>query len=125
VPDGRWVSFGVPRNYHKPDDADLTKLGFNLNHGQFAEAGDLLHRVFSGVQNGRWASALAAFSTDEDFVETFQLFVLRHARSPLLHLKVKIFGTGSQPFVEDIPATFDQKPELVRKSHCFDYLALK
>jgi hypothetical protein len=122
LPDSRWVSFGVSRNYHKPDDVDMAKLGFNLDRGKFAEAGDLLHGIYSGAQNGRWASALAAFSTDEDFVETFQLFVLRHARTPLLHSRVRILGTGSQPFIEDIPATFDQKPELVRKSHCFDYL---
>ena len=122
VPDHRWVSFGLPRNYHKADDVDMTKLGFYLDHGTFPEAGDLLHLIYSGSQNGRWASALAAFSTDEDFVETFQLYVLMHARTPLLHSRVIIFGTGSQPYVEDIPATFNHKPELVRKSRCFDYL---
>ena len=133
VSDTRWVSFGLPRNYHKVDDVDMTKLGFALNngstHGTFPEAGDLLYGIFSGqlpggknVQNGRWASALAAFSTDEDFVETFQLFVLRHAHRPLLHSRVRIVGTNGQIYHADIPANFDQKPELVRKSHCLDYL---
>ena len=121
VPDHRWVSFGEPRNYHKADDVDLTKLGFDLDHGKFADAGDLLHGVFAGIQNGRWASTLAAFSTDEDFVETFQLFVLRHARPPLQHLRVRFAGRA-QRYLEDIPYTFNQKPELVRKSSCFDYL---
>jgi hypothetical protein len=121
VPDNRWVSFGEPRNYHKADDVDLTKLGFNLDHGKFPEAGELLHGVFAGIQNGRWASALAAFSTDEDFVETFQLFVLMHARPPLQHLRVRIVGKA-QRYLEDIPYTFNQKPELVRKSRCFNYL---
>jgi hypothetical protein len=121
VPDNRWVSFGEPRNYHKADDVDMTKLGFNLDHGKFPEAGDLLHGVFAGIQNGRWASALAAFSTDEDFVETFQLFVLMHARPPLQHLRVRIVGKA-QRYLEDIPYTFNQKPELVRKSRCFNYL---
>jgi hypothetical protein len=121
VPDNRWVSFGEPRNYHKADDVDMTKLGFNLDHGKFPEAGDLLHGVFAGIQNGRWASALAAFSTDEDFVETFQLFVLMHARPPLQHLRVRIVGKA-QRYLEDIPYTLNQKPELVRKSRCFNYL---
>jgi len=133
LPDYRWVSFGQPRNYHKADDVDMTKLGFDLNNGargKFPEAGDLLHGTYSGqlpngtnVQNGRWASALAAFSTDEDFVETFQLFVLMHAKTPLQHSRVKIFGGKTQPYYDDIPYTFSQKPELVRKSHCFDYLS--
>ena len=122
LPDYRWVSFGQPRNYHKADDVDMTKLGFDLDHRTFPDAGDLLHGIYSGIQNGRWASALAAFSTDEDFVETFQLYVLMHARTPLQHSQVKIFGTRNQPYLDDIPYTFSLKPELVRKSHCFDYL---
>jgi hypothetical protein len=129
LPDYRWISFGTPRNYHKADDADMTQLGFYLDHQMFPAAGDLLHGIYSGelpngtnVQNGRWASALAAFSTDEDFVETFQLLVLRHARTPLQHLRVKIFGTKGQPYFDDIPYYFSQKPELMRKSGCFDYL---
>jgi hypothetical protein len=128
LPDQRWISFGRPRNYHKADDVDLTKLGFHLARGTYADAGDLLHGIYSGqppdgtnVQDGRWASALAAFSTDEDFVETFQLFVLRHARTPLLHSRVRIVGRKTYPD-DDIPYTFAQRPELVRKSHCFDYL---
>jgi len=35
-----------------------------------------LHSIYSG---GNWASALAAFSPDEDFVETFELRVLLKA----------------------------------------------
>jgi hypothetical protein len=65
---------------------------------------------------------LASFSPDEDFVETFQLFVLMHAKPPLQHLRVRIPGTRKQPYLDDIPFTFNQKPELVRKSGCFEYL---
>jgi hypothetical protein len=122
IPEGRWVSFGQPRNYHRADDVDMTKLGFDLDHGRFSDAGDLLHGLYGGIQNGRWASALAAFSTDEDFVETFQLFVLRHARTPLQHSRVRVFGTADKQYFDDIPYTFDLRPELVRKSSCFDYL---
>jgi hypothetical protein len=129
LPPKRWVSFGDDRNHHKTDDVDMSQFGFALARGQFPAAGDYLHGIYSGelpnaanVQNGRWASALAAFSPDEDFVETFQLFVLRHARTPLLRSRVIIFGAASRRYMDDIPATFDQKPELVRKSLCFDYL---
>ena len=134
VSDERWVSFGLPRNYHKADDVDMTKLGFDLDKGRFPDAGDLLHGIYSGqlpdgtnAQNGHWASALAAFSTDEDFVETFQLFVLMHARTPLQHSRVKIFGSKGRTYFgdfDDVPYTFSQKPELVRKSTCFNYLPL-
>lgn len=126
LPDYRWVSFGQPRNYHKADDVDMTKLESDLNHQKYDDAGDLLHAIYSGqqpngtnVQNGRWASALAAFSTDEDFVETFQLFVLRYASTPLQSSEVKIFGSMNRVYLDDIPATFDQKPELIRKTGCF------
>jgi hypothetical protein len=128
VPDYRWVSFGYRRNYHKPDDVDMTELVSDLDHRTYHEAGDLLHGIFSGqlpngnnAQNGRWASALAAFSTDEDFVETFQLYVLMHARTPLQHSHVRVVGSKTHPD-DDIPYTFAQKPELLRKSRCFDYL---
>ncbi len=141
----RWVSFGDPRNYHKTDDVDLTKLIADLNRTRpnYPEAGDLLHAIYSGqqldgtnAQNGRWASALAAFSTDEDFVETFQLFVLMHAQTqaqvsaPLQNLRVIIYGSQKNvaghvvAYADDVPATFNNKLELMRKSSCFSYLLL-
>jgi hypothetical protein len=139
----RWVSFGDPRNYHKTDDIDMTKLVADLNRRRpnYPEAGDLLHAVYSGqqldgtnAQNGRWASALAAFSTDEDFVETFQLFVLMHAQpqaqasAPLKNLRIVIYGSQKNvagrvvPYADDVPANFNSKPELMRKSSCFSFL---
>jgi hypothetical protein len=36
--------------------------------------GELLHRIY-GI-GGHWASLFAAFSPDEDFVESFKLYVL-------------------------------------------------
>jgi hypothetical protein len=103
----------------------------------------LLHAIYSGqqldgtnAQYGRWASALAAFSTDEDFVETFQLFVLMHAQTqaqlsgPLQNLRVIIYGSQKNvgghvvPYADDVPANFNNKLELMRKSNCFSYLTL-
>jgi hypothetical protein len=141
----RWVSFGDPRNYHKTDDVDIAKLLADLNKKKrnYPRAGDLLHAIYSGqqldgtnTQNGRWASALAAFSTDEDFVETFQLFVLMHAQTqpqvsgPLQNLPITIYGSKRNvagrvvPYTDDVPANFNNKLELMRKSNCFSYLTL-
>lgn len=68
--------------------------------------------------NGRWASLLASFSIDEDFVETFQLVILQAANPPLLSMKLKINGSP----VGDIPADdrgHNKKTELDAKEKCF------
>jgi hypothetical protein len=70
-------------------EGSLTLLPF-LNTGRFVSFGDTL--PYSGSQvpglpgtlhnihgSGHWASALAAFSPSEDFVETFELSVLMRA----------------------------------------------
>lgn len=126
LPPKRWVSFGATRNSHKADDIDLAQLGFSLNRKDYPNAGDLLHGIYSGelptggnAQNGRWASVLAAFSPDEDFVETFQLYVLINAKSKLENSQVRIYGRRADPFFDDIPANLDRKPELIRKLNCF------
>src|SRR5262249_55955637 len=71
LPDGRWVGFGDIRL--QPDNSDVLLFSQSLRSANYARAFDGLHRIYS---NGRWASALAALSPDEDFVESFQLFVL-------------------------------------------------
>jgi hypothetical protein len=54
----RWVKFADPVNYNGSDVPGLPGTLHNIYH------------------SGNWASALAAFSPDEDFVETFELFVI-------------------------------------------------
>jgi len=74
LPDGRWVGFGDIRL--QPDNSDVLLFSQSLRSANYARAFDGLHRIYS---NGRWASALAAFSPDEDFVESFQRFFLLNA----------------------------------------------
>lgn len=74
IPPKRWVYFGEILD--QPKDSDVLRLRRLLRSADYSQAFEVLHRIYS---DGRWASALAAFSADEDFVETFQLFVLMNA----------------------------------------------
>jgi hypothetical protein len=124
IPDERWLNFGdVSNNYHLSDDINLTSLLHGiLNGGEYYMAvGDILHGIYSGqwngnnADNGRWASALASFSTDEDFVETFQLSVLMQANPPLTNLPLTIYRQNKSPVVDDVPANLRYKPVLCAK----------
>jgi len=85
LPPGRWLSFGEILNQAPP--SDVLQLPGLLSPRHLSEAAARLHNIYS---NGRWASALAAFSPHEEFVETFELFVLRNATPPLQSLQVRI-----------------------------------
>ena len=71
IPPGRWIGFGDIRP--QPSGSDVSNLPHSLRWGDFAGAARSLSRIYA---SGRWASALAAFSPDEDFVETFELSVI-------------------------------------------------
>jgi hypothetical protein len=122
APMGRWVSFSDIRNQqeHRSSGIDANDLRSLLNQGDgqnqrpFRLAGDFLGRLHS---NKEWASSLAAFSPDEDFVETFQLFVLLWA-DPSLSSPITITGTqGGKDY--DIPGTWASQPTLRTKMSCF------
>jgi hypothetical protein len=85
------------------------------------EAGKKLQRVYGrggdGALPGRWASLLATFTAEEDFVETFKLFVLQRAKKPLSSLPVSIPNASSP--TEDIPKTCSSRPVLQEKLRCF------
>jgi len=74
IPKDRGVRFGKIRLQRK--NSDVPQLERFLGSGDYSRAFEVLHQIYS---DGRWASALAAFSPDEDFVETFELFVLMNA----------------------------------------------
>jgi hypothetical protein len=108
------------------DDVNLSNLFHGLFNGNeyYTAVGDILHGIYSGqwngqnADNGRWASALASFSTDEDFVETFQLNVLMNANPPLTNLPLTIYRSGKKPVIDDIPANLANKPVLKAKVGC-------
>jgi hypothetical protein len=124
IPYERWLNFGdVSNNYHLVDDINLTSLLHGILSGReyYTAVADILHGIYSGqwngnnADNGRWASALASFSTDEDFVETFQLGVLMQANRPLTHLPLTIYRQNKSPLVDDVPANLRNKPVLCAK----------
>lgn len=61
-----------------------------------------------------WASLLAGFAPDHDFVETFELFVLVNSKTPLKSLEISIPGYGKS----DIPRTCSSRQTLVTKLTC-------
>jgi hypothetical protein len=81
-----WRSYGDVVGTHKTDDVQVQEIlnaaprpGGPDNRG----AGALLRRLYglhgTNAPVGRWASFFASFSPDEDFVETFKLFVLKNS----------------------------------------------
>jgi hypothetical protein len=107
---GRWVYFG--EILEQPKDSDVLRLRRFLRSADYPQAFEALHRIYS---DGQWASALAAFSPDEDFVETFQLFVLINAG--LRQAAVTTYGRArhSDNVVRDVTVA----PVLQTKLQCF------
>jgi hypothetical protein len=113
VPPGRWLNFGQIRNQSATNSTILQLPGLldsnNSNNLKIAW-GDLYH-LYAGAH---WASALAAFSPDEDFVETFELSVLASANPPLTSMQITI--PGFPPY--DIFSNLTNGTELARKYMC-------
>jgi len=80
-PGRRWIAFGELRNVHNPDY--LTDLKSDLDNSNFLQSAEDIHLI---LQAPNLASVLAAFSPDEDLVETYQLFPypVRAGRAPLI-----------------------------------------
>jgi hypothetical protein len=120
-----WRSYGDIVGAHKSDDVQVQEIlnaaprpGGPDNRG----AGALLRRLYglngTNAPVGRWASFFASFSPDEDFVETFKLFVLKNSAAPLESFKINI-PIANVITTEDIPGTCNQRSVLVKKLGCF------
>lgn len=107
----RWINFGerIANEVHNPDHAGLIQT--ELSGGNFAGAGN---RLFALFQDPGLADVLAAFSPDEDFVETYEWYVLTNAKSPLSDLRVQI--TGHPDY--NIPGGLPSKGPLQAKIAC-------
>ena len=122
-PPSRWRFFGDVAGTHKTGDdldgllASIPPPGTPDTHGAGKKLRGLYARPGVGA-TGRWAGLFAAFSPQEDFVETFKLFVLRKAAAPLQSLPIDI-PIGAGRATEDIPATCSSRPALQRKLACF------
>ena len=116
-----WRTYGDVVGTHKAGDVQIQEIlnavpppGGPDIHG----AGGLLNRIYSLQGSGHWASFFAAFSPDEDFVETFKLFVLKNSGVRLQSLKMEIPIAGLI-VTQDIPGTCSQRPVLASKLNCF------
>jgi hypothetical protein len=118
-----WRSFGTIQNSHHPAAVAVQDIVIALLHQNFQSAGDLLqgNNQLQGIYatNGRWASLFAAFSPDEDFVETFKFYVLINAvGTALTSLPIDIYGYAHKTL--NIPYDYSNraKTELTRKVAC-------
>ena len=128
VPINRWLGFGDRQNDHANNDVDLSQLVADLGQGNFQHVGDLLHGLYSGnlpngysrPDNGPWASPLAAFSPIEDFVETYQFYIMKSATQGQSLQNLQIVISGKRNYTDDIAITWRNKTELRRKMKCID-----
>jgi hypothetical protein len=117
----RWIYFGRTRNLNNNSPISIIRSDYQT--GEPFKAGDDFHNKV--YHTGRWASALAAFSPDEDFVESFQLYVLIWANPPLTSAQVQNNGKSGGPFLDDVPANLTKSSVLGQKLQCFGPLPLR
>jgi len=117
-----WRGYGDVIGTHNSDDVQIQQILAALPHGGGPDvhgAGALVDKIYN-TSLGRWASLFAAFSPDEDFVETFKLFVLKNSKYPtsLQSLPIQI-PIANVIVTEDIPGTCSKRPVLAAKMSCF------
>jgi hypothetical protein len=113
VPPGRYLAFGQIRSQSISTSAILQIPGLYTNptpSNLKSAAGSLYHLYGSAY----WASPLAAFSPDEDFVETFALTVLASANPPLTSMQIAVPGFPHY----DVFSNLIGNTELARKYQC-------
>jgi hypothetical protein len=97
-----------------PGHAKVLKMMQALQSGHIRQAHRILWRVLA---LGRpFPSLLAAFSANEQFVETFTLYTLLHGQTPLTSLPLQI----SPALVRDVPASLPGRKRLTKLLKCFD-----
>jgi len=116
LPATRWIGFGDVRNTHQTEGLNIDDLRSYIKQENFGLAGNFLQKVYSSDE---WASLLATFSPDEDFVEAYQLYVLLFA-NPNLRSPIQITGTAVNSY--DVPGSWKNRPRLQNKMSCFGEL---
>jgi hypothetical protein len=111
--DTRWIDFGDIRNTHKTPGINIDDLRSYLKQQNFNVADNFLQRIYASDE---WSSLLAAFSPDEDFVETYQLYVLLWS-NPNLRSSIVIMGNSY-----DVPGSWMNRATLRNKMSCFGQL---
>ena len=117
VPPNRWIDFG--RTHNVIPGSDIDNVGTFLSQND-RRALRYLDKIYSSK---KWASVLAAFSPDEEFVEAYQMFALANGKVKLKRLEIVIPGQSKH----DLAATldpqsglFDQNSDLYNQTQCFN-----
>lgn len=119
-----------PPSGSNPAGSDITilKTRQELGNGRTPQASRILARLYSPRRS--WPSARAALSPVEDFVETFELYVLMNLRHdsandprlrslPLSVLVQNKNSTAARELIRDIPNTLNARQKLLDKLSCF------
>lgn len=118
VPSGRWIAFAqIDPSYINPG-SDVDNLGKNLGvHDTTA-----LKSLDNIYGYKFWASALAAFSPDEEFVEAYQMSALANGKVKLKSLEAVIPGQNKRDLaatLDPMNASFDKYSALYNQTQCF------
>jgi hypothetical protein len=116
---------GDPGSQDVRVDRIITAQALNTKAG-FKRARRLMTRLLA--LRRPWASMFAAFSANEDFVETFTLYVLMNASTRLTQLEISILTKNSgAPVTIDIAGDViaGARPLLSGKLLCFDDYLLR
>jgi hypothetical protein len=119
-----WRQFGDTQNQHKLNDVEISDLALAVSRKNFKNdrnAAFLLNQIHK--PSGHWASLLAAFSPDEDFVETFVLDIITTATGTPVTTLPLVFSDGTTTFNPDVVSDIlsgTKKEELRRKIRCLD-----
>jgi hypothetical protein len=110
-----WRKFGEISNDQHLSPPEMKDIKAAILRQDDSTASALVDQIYDTSQP--WASLFAAFSADEDFVETFKLAVLLNANPPLQSLPIQFPYLGGK--TENVPGTLAQRIELRNKLSCF------
>jgi hypothetical protein len=133
-----WVGFVTPSDDHATGVTKLVYLqnALNSNPPDFTAAARLLNSLYANENNGNksgvWGSLFGAISPEEDFAETFKMYIMTRDDTnngqPVTSMALNIFSQpGNSPkYTPDL--YFDiysngnkhKKQELARKITCID-----
>jgi hypothetical protein len=101
---------GYQNHQNSPQTNDIDNA---IARNSFSTAGQYLAQVYAGNE---WPSFFGSITADEDFVETYKLWVLTRATNPLTSLKLSI--PTSPSYQGNIPESISG--DLQAKLKCFD-----
>jgi hypothetical protein len=110
----RWINFGEQEDQYLIDY--ITPLTTALNSNSYYPAADkALHAV---LQDDSLTDLLSTFSSNEDFVTAYELYVLQNAGLTALSVQLRD-NNGAQVYSDDILGKLGTGKDLAEKVKCF------